>query len=161
VSSSGAHRVVVVGGGFGGLQAVKALREQPVTVTLIDRRSFHLFQPLVYQVATGMLGSGEIAAPLRSLFKRDPGVHVMLGEVSGFDVARRRVRVNHLPNGAERQEVAYDTLIVGGPQNRLLVLTRWMFSYVTRNGGARLITGAEVAPLAAPPVLAPKEAIHP
>jgi len=66
------HHVVVVGGDFGGLQAVRQLRTLPVTVTLIDRRSFNLFQPLVYQVATGMLGAGEIAAPLRAVFKRDP-----------------------------------------------------------------------------------------
>ena len=71
------HHVVVGGGGFGGLQAVRQLRMLRVSITLIDRRSFHLFQPLVYQVATGMLGAGEIAAPLRAVFKRDPNVRVM------------------------------------------------------------------------------------
>ena len=64
------HRVVVVGGGFGGLYAVRKLRHAPVDVTLIDRRNFHLFQPLVYQVATGALSPGEVAAPLRGIFKR-------------------------------------------------------------------------------------------
>ena len=107
------HHVVVVGGGFGGLQAVRQLRTLPVSITLIDRRSFHLFQPLVYQVATGMLAAGEIAAPLRAIFRRDPNVHVLLGEVSGFDLARRQVLVEQLPNGERRHEIPYDTLIVG------------------------------------------------
>jgi NADH:ubiquinone reductase (H+-translocating) len=106
------HRVVVVGGGFGGLQAVRGLRTLPVSITLIDRRSFHLFQPLVYQVATGMLGAGEIAAPLRAVFKQDANVRVLLGEVSGFDLERRSVQVERLPNGDPRHEVPYDTLIV-------------------------------------------------
>jgi len=73
------HRVIVVGGGFGGLLAVRALRRAPVDITLIDRRNFHLFEPLVYQVATGALASGEIASPLRGIFKRDRNVHVLLG----------------------------------------------------------------------------------
>ena len=67
---SSRHRVVVVGGGFGGLQAALALRRSAVDVTLVDRRNFHLFQPLTYQVATGALSSGEIAYPLRAIFNR-------------------------------------------------------------------------------------------
>jgi NADH dehydrogenase len=67
---SGAHRVVIVGGGFGGLAAAKALGDAPVEVTLVDRRNFHLFQPLLYQVATGSLSPGEIASPLRGILKR-------------------------------------------------------------------------------------------
>jgi NADH dehydrogenase len=67
------HRVAVVGGGFGGLQAVRGLRRAPVEVTLIDRRNFHLFQPLLYQVATGALTAGEIASPLRGILKRRQG----------------------------------------------------------------------------------------
>ena len=63
------HRVVVVGGGFGGLQAVRSLRRAPVEVTLVDRRNFHLFQPLLYQVATGALSPAEIATPLRGILQ--------------------------------------------------------------------------------------------
>ena len=84
-------RVVVVGGGFGGLQAAKALAGAPVDITLIDRRNFHLFQPLVYQVATGALSPGEIAAPLRGVFRRQRNVRVMLAEVAGFDLDAREV----------------------------------------------------------------------
>jgi NADH:ubiquinone reductase (H+-translocating) len=108
----GPHRVVVVGGGFGGLQAVRRLRALPVSITLIDRRSFHLFQPLVYQVATGMLSAGEIAAPLRGVFKHDANVRVLLGEVNGFDLERRQVLVERLPNGDRDQTLPYDSLIV-------------------------------------------------
>ena len=75
------HRVVVVGGGFGGLRAVQRLRRLPVDITLIDRRNFHLFQPLTYQVATGALSPGEIAYPLRAMFARDQNVRVILATV--------------------------------------------------------------------------------
>ena len=106
---------MVVGGGFGGLQAVNKLRKLPVEVTLIDRRNFHLFQPLVYQVATGALSPGEIASPLRSIFKRARNVRVLLGEVG-----RRRPRApRRLGAAADRgragaSEVPYDMLIVAG-----------------------------------------------
>jgi NADH dehydrogenase len=105
--------VVVVGGGFGGLHAVRKLRRAPVEVTLIDRRNFHLFQPLVYQLATGALSPGEIATPLRDVFKRDRNVRVLLGEVTGFDLEARRVIFDPVldPSGGART-ADYDSLIV-------------------------------------------------
>jgi NADH dehydrogenase len=108
------HRVVVVGGGFGGLYAVKKLHRAPVDITLIDRRNFHLFQPLVYQVATGALSPGEIAAPLRGIFKRSENVRVVLGEVTGFDLAGKRVLVDRSATENGAHEIPYDTLIVAG-----------------------------------------------
>jgi NADH dehydrogenase len=108
------HRVVVVGGGFGGLQAVHTLRRVPVEVTLVDRRNFHLFQPLTYQVATGALSPGEIAYPLRSIFKRNRNVHVLLAEVSGFDLDARRVLLDGVDGLPAPPSLEYDTLIVAG-----------------------------------------------
>ncbi|MEQ8788564.1 MAG: NAD(P)/FAD-dependent oxidoreductase [Pirellulaceae bacterium] len=99
------HRVVVVGGGFGGLAAAMALKREAVRVTLVDRRNFHLFQPLLYQVATGGLSPANIAAPLRALLKRQSNADVLLGEVIGFDAQRQKVL---LADG----EVEYDSLIV-------------------------------------------------
>lgn len=99
------HRVVIVGGGFGGLNAAKTLSRSPVEVTLIDRRNFHLFQPLLYQVATGGLSPGDIASPLRGVLERRKNVQVLMGEAIGFDVGRRHVV---LRDG----EIPYDTLIV-------------------------------------------------
>ena len=83
-------RVVVVGGGFGGLQAVKMLARADLDVTLIDRNNYHLFQPLCYQVATGSLSPGEIAVPLRQIFRREPRVRVVMEEVTGFDLKQKR-----------------------------------------------------------------------
>jgi NADH dehydrogenase len=90
--------VVVVGGGFGGLETVKALRGAPVEVTLIDRNNYHLFQPLNYQVATAALSPDEIAEPLRTIFRRDARVHILMGEVTDL----------------EPRSIGYDTLVVAG-----------------------------------------------
>ena len=108
------QRVVVVGGGFGGLQVVRKLEGAAVDVTLVDRQNFHLFQPLVYQVATGALSAAEVAAPLRAVLRRQANARVVLAEVSGFDVERRQVVLDHLPNGRRGARLDYDTLVVAG-----------------------------------------------
>src|SRR5271169_5861609 len=100
------HRVVIVGGGFGGLNAAQKLNRAPVEITLIDRRNFHLFQPLLYQVATGSLSPGEIAAPLRGVLSKQKNVQVLLGEAVDVDPAGKRVT---LRDGATFD---YDSLIV-------------------------------------------------
>src|SRR5215470_5986082 len=97
--------VVIVGGGFGGLAAVRALRKAPVRVTLIDKRNYHLFRPMLYQVATGLLSADEIAGPLRSIFSHQENVDVLLDEVTGINSSRR---VIHLTRG----ELPYDFLIL-------------------------------------------------
>src|SRR5947199_6890037 len=108
------HRVVVVGGGFGGLQAARGLRRAAAEVTLVDRQNFFLFQPLVYQVATGALSPAEIAVPLRAVVKRQSNVRVLLAEVTGFDLARRQIVLDRLPNSQGATPLAYDTLVVAG-----------------------------------------------
>jgi NADH dehydrogenase len=108
------HRVVVIGGGFGGLQAATHLASAPVELTLVDRRNFHLFQPLSYQVATGALSPGEVCYPLRAIFKRRPNVRVMLAEVAGFDLDAREVRLEPGAGDGGPLSVPYDTLIVAG-----------------------------------------------
>jgi NADH dehydrogenase len=103
--------VVIVGGGFGGLQAAVNLRRADVDLTLIDRRNFHLFQPLLYQVATGALSPGEIASPLRGVLKRQRNTTVMLADVTDIDVERHRIRCESVA-GRHPSDVTYDTLIV-------------------------------------------------
>ena len=105
------HRVVVVGGGFGGLPAARHLGHKPVDVTLIDRRNHHLFQPLLYQVATGMLSPGQVAPPLRHIVRRSKNVRVELAEVTGFDLERRIVHASS-PADLHDIEIPYDSLIV-------------------------------------------------
>jgi len=111
------HRVVVVGGGFGGLQAVLKFRRAPVDVTLVDRRNFHLFQPLTYQVATGALSPGEIAYPLRAIFKRYRNVRVLMAEVADFDLDAREVHLRPVFGVPAPAVLPYDTLIVAGGSN--------------------------------------------
>src|SRR3954470_4498915 len=85
------HQVVIIGGGFGGLYAARALRRAPVQITLLDRRNFHLFQPLLYPVATGGLSPANIAAPLRAVLARQRNATVLLAEVTDVDLAGRAV----------------------------------------------------------------------
>jgi NADH dehydrogenase len=111
------HRVVIVGSGFGGLNAAQALAGAPVSVTVIDRKNHHTFQPLLYQVATAGLSPGEIAAPIRSILRRHKNVEVLMAEVTGFDLDRRVVQTAvqaDSQNAAQNevQEIPYDSLIV-------------------------------------------------
>jgi NADH dehydrogenase len=106
--------VVVVGGGFGGLTAVRALARADVDVTLVDRHNYHLFQPLSYQVATGSLSPGDIAVPLRRIVRRQQNARVVLGEVTGFDLAAREVAVSAAVAGTPDYGLGYDMLLVAG-----------------------------------------------
>ncbi len=100
------HRVLILGGGFGGLLAAKALRRAPVQVTLVDKRNFHLFQPLLYQVATGSLSPGQVAAPLRGILRKQRNTRVLLGEAVDLDPASRTVLLR------DGDRIEYDSLIV-------------------------------------------------
>ena len=99
------HRVVIVGGGFAGLYAAQALKRAPVEVVLIDKRNFHLFQPLLYQVAAGGLSPGDIASPLRAVLKRQKNARVLLGEVTGLDLRQKQVILRD-------DVIPYDTLVL-------------------------------------------------
>ena len=103
---AGRHRVVVLGGGFGGLYAAQQLRRTPVDLTLVDRRNFHLFQPLLYQVATGGLSPGDISSPIRRALRMQRNARVLLGEAVGVDAARRFVVLR------DGERLPYDTLVV-------------------------------------------------
>ena len=102
----GRHRVVVLGGGFGGLYAAQQLRRTAVDITLVDRRNFHLFQPLLYQVATGGLSPGDISSPIRRALRMQRNARVLLGEAVGLDAARRFVELR------DGERLPYDTLVV-------------------------------------------------
>ena len=113
------HHVVILGGGFGGLYAAQALRRAPVEVTLIDRRNFHLFQPLLYQVATGSLAAGEIAEPLRAVLRKQKNARVIMAEAVDLDAEHRKLI---LSDG----ETRYDTLIVAtGMRNHYFGHDEW------------------------------------
>ncbi|HXB14625.1 MAG TPA: NAD(P)/FAD-dependent oxidoreductase [Solirubrobacteraceae bacterium] len=114
MQTASAHRVVVVGGGFGGLQAALHLRGAPVEITLVDRRNFHLFQPLTYQVATGALSPGEIAYPLRAIFKRARNVQVLMAEAQAVDAQAGRLELAPVAGVPAPPSIPYDTLIVAG-----------------------------------------------
>src|SRR2546428_2982920 len=114
------HQVLILGGGFAGLNAAQKLKRAPVDVTLIDRRNFHLFQPLLYQVATGSLSPGEIAAPLRSLVRKYPETLVLLDKAVDLDAEQRLVV---LASGAT---AAYTHLIVAtGARNHYFGHSDW------------------------------------
>jgi len=108
--------VVVIGGGFGGLKAARQLRKADVRVTLIDRKNHHTFQPLLYQVATAGLSPGEIAAPIRWILHSQKNVEVLLGEVTGFELQRKIVRVTD-------EEIAYDYFDRGSRREPCLLWT--------------------------------------
>src|SRR5438874_3394657 len=103
------HRVVIIGAGFGGLLAARALRRAPVRVTVLDRNNHHLFQPLLYQVATGILSVGEIAPAVRDVLRHQRNAEVRVGDVTDIDLAARTVTANFLDR---RTEYPYDSLIV-------------------------------------------------
>jgi NADH:ubiquinone reductase (H+-translocating) len=105
MTSSTIPRVVIVGAGFGGLNAAQALAKAPVQITVIDRANYHTFQPLLYQVATAGLSPGEIAAPIRSILRSHKNVQVLMAEVTGFDLSRRIVKTSEA-------DIPYDYLIV-------------------------------------------------
>ncbi|HEY9813756.1 MAG TPA: NAD(P)/FAD-dependent oxidoreductase [Candidatus Sericytochromatia bacterium] len=104
-TNQSAHHVVIIGGGFGGLYAAKSLKNAPVKVTLIDKRNFHLFQPLLYQVATGTLSPADISAPLRGILSRNKNTQVAMGEVLDIDPEQQKLIL-------QNEELNYDTLIV-------------------------------------------------
>jgi NADH:ubiquinone reductase (H+-translocating) len=110
-AGSGLHHVVIIGSGFGGLFATRALKRAPVRITLIDRTNHHLFQPLLYQVATGILSEGQIAPPIRDVFRHYPALRVILGEVGQVDVEARQVHVDEF---GKPLVIGYDSLIVAG-----------------------------------------------
>ena len=113
------HRVVVVGGGFGGLYTASGLRRAPVEITLVDRRNFHLFQPLLYQVSTGGLSPADIASPLRHIFKKQRNVTVMLGEATDIDPERKVLQL-------AGRELPYDSLVLApGVVNHYFGQDRW------------------------------------
>jgi len=103
------HRVVIIGAGFGGLFAARRLRSASVEVTIVDRTNHHLFQPLLYQVATGVLSEGEIAPPIRDVLRKQRNTRVLMGEVTDIDLAARELV---LDTAGERTPVPYDSLIV-------------------------------------------------
>ena len=120
--------VLVIGGGFGGLTAARALAGAPVRVTLLDRTNHHTFQPLLYQVAMAGLSPAEIAQPSRAIVHTQENVTVLMAKAERVDLAAHQVRLE-------------DGLVLIGFRNRIVVLINWAWSYVTYGRGARLVTG--------------------
>ncbi len=153
------HRIVVVGGGFGGLFAARALKRAPVELTLVDRVNHHLFQPLLYQVATGILSEGEIAPPIRNVLRRQRNVRVELADVTGFDLEARTASAMRMDGTALK--IPYDTLIVAAGAGQSYFghdeFSRWAPGMKTINDALELrgrILGAfEVAELEPDPEL--------
>ncbi len=114
--STDRHRVVIIGGGFGGLPATRFLARKRVDVTVIDRRNHHLFQPLLYQVATGLLPAGQIAPPIRHIVRKHKNVRVELAEVSSIDLERKVVHAADVLG--DTLDVPYDSLIVAAGVNQ-------------------------------------------
>ena len=115
MSSTNRKKVIIVGGGFGGLHAARSLKRADVDVTIVDRRNFHLFQPLLYQVATGELSPANIAAPIRAIVRRQKNATVLLGEVVGVDPTHKTIEVHSAEPGEteiQSQTLSYDWLIV-------------------------------------------------
>src|SRR6266853_1675644 len=100
------RKIVIVGGGFAGLSAARALRSAPFDVTIVDRRNYHLFQPLLYQVATGSLSAGDVSAPLRGVLGRQRNTRVLLGRMEDLDPKGKRVLL------ADGESLDYDSLII-------------------------------------------------
>src|ERR1700727_2075612 len=119
-------RIVILGGGFGGINAAKDLAKLPVYVTIVDRKNYHLFQPLLYQVALAVLSPADIAQPIRALVRDHPNIDVLMDEAVGFDLAEQRVR---LKTGVELE---YDYLIIA---------TGSTHSYFGRDDWAKLAPG--------------------
>ena len=132
------HRVVIVGGGFGGIRVAQKLAHLPVEITLIDRENHHLFQPLLYQVATSELSDGQIAPALRAIFRGEKSVRVLLGEVDGIDLQARTIHSSSL----DSHTIPYDTLVLAaGSEDSYFghdEWARWALSMKTLDDADRL-----------------------
>jgi NADPH-dependent 2,4-dienoyl-CoA reductase/sulfur reductase-like enzyme len=132
------HRVVIVGGGFGGLEAAKGLAGAPVDITLIDQRNYHLFQPLLYQVATASLPTSEIAWPIRALFRGRPEVRTLLAKLVGVDTGNRTQHTNP-PHISRLRRTSTKMLLGRGscPQSPLDRELCWNYSGLRWDFGGR------------------------
>ena len=179
--------VVIVGGGFGGLDAAHALSRAPVSVTLVDRHNYHLFQPLLYQVTTAALSPADIASPIRGIVRHSQNVNVILAKVSGIDLDRREVIAegHHVRDSgslatigrkravAQIGEIKLDGFIAWllwslahiyfliGFRNRIVVAMSWAWSYVTFQRGTRLITGLLGSRMEDMPMPVPMDPLQP